>query len=184
MDRNKKSQLLFLVLSVFLTLPVHAEFYEKPERAKFYAGVSVGGFLLDVDNGGSVDGGSLGLLAGFEEGPWSLEGKWFKLRTSEDIEETTSDLLSSYSMVHRMPVQTDSYVKFKLGFFRYTENDARSTEPVVGIGYGWKLAGLNRLEIEYEYTPQEIDTRIGEIEFAVHMITLQYIYGGSVPRFD
>jgi hypothetical protein len=184
MDSNKKAQSLFLALSVSLAMPAYAEFYEKPEGVKFYGGVSAGGFVLDVDDGGSADGGSLGLLAGFEEGKWSFEGKLFKLRASEDVEEKTSDLLLSYSMVHRMPVLTDNYVKFKLGFFRYEENDARSTEPVAGIGYGWKLAGPNRLEIEYEYTPQEVDTRLGEIEFAIHMITLQYIYGGSTPRFD
>lgn len=178
------SNKLLLVLLVFLAMPAQAEFYEKPEGVKFYGGVSAGGFVLDVDGGGSADGGSLGLLAGFEEGPWSIEGKWFKLRTSEDVEEKTSDLLSSYSFAHRLPVLNDSYIKFKVGFFRYTENDARSTEPVAGIGYGWKLPGPNRLEIEYEYTPQEVDTRIGEIEFAIHMVTLQYLFGGSTSRFD
>ncbi len=179
MDAKKNTRWLFFILSVFLTISAHAESYKKSERAKFYAGLSAGGFVLDVDNGGSSDGGSLGLLAGFEEGGWSFEGKLLKLRTTEDVEEKTSDLLFSYSVVHRLPVQTDNYIKFKLGFFKYTENDASSTEPVAGIGYGWKLAGRNRLEIEYEYTPQEIDTRIGEIEFAIHMVTLQYIFGGS-----
>jgi len=183
MDAKKNTQWLFFILSVFLTISAHAEFYEKSEATAFYAGLSAGGFVLDVDNGGSSDGGSLGFLVGVEEGPWSFEGKLLKLRTTEDVEEKTSDLLSSYSVVHRMPVQTDNYIKFKAGFFRYTENDARSTEPVVGIGYGWKLADRNRLELEYEYTPQEIDTRIGEIEFAIHMVTLQYIFGGSTGGF-
>ncbi len=183
MSASKNTRWLFFILPVFLAIPAHAEFYKKSEGSKFYAGLSAGGFYLDVDNGGSSDGGSLGFLAGFEEEGWAFEGKWFKLRTTEDIDNQTSDLLSSYSVVHRMPVQTDNYIKFKAGFFRYTENDARSTEPVVGIGYGWKLEGRNRLEIEYEYTAQEVDTRIGEIEFAIHMVTLQYLFGGSTDRF-
>jgi hypothetical protein len=183
MDMSNNSRFL-LVLLVFLAVPVQAEFYEKPEGVKLYAGASAGGFVLDIDDGGSADGGSLGLMAGLEEGTWAIEGKLFKLRTTEDVEEKTSDLLWSFSAVNRMLLQTDSYIKFKLGIFRYEENDARSTEPVAGIGYGWKLDGPNRLEIEYEYTPQKVDTRIGEIDFAIHMVTLQYIYGGSTPRFD
>jgi len=83
MGDNKKAQWLFFILLVFLATPAHAEFYKKSEGSKFYAGLSAGGFYLDVDNGGSSDGGSLGFLAGFEEEGWAFEGKWFKLRTTD-----------------------------------------------------------------------------------------------------
>ena len=178
----KREALCLLPLLVFSSMHIAAD-AEVPDLG-IYAGFNGGAYYLDPDTDGidSTDGTSLGLQLGAEDKTWALEAKFFALRSNDDVPDKTTDLTKSVAVVYRTPTKNETYVKYKLGSYRFENDNFGSSSAIGGIGYGWKLEEGERLEIEYEYTVLKDDTAGFDIDVGLHMVTLQYLLGGSSDK--
>jgi len=173
-----RHKLQILLLSTSLLFAPGSYAY-KGSEIDFYYGGGVGGYYVDlVDDNLTINGGMVNLIVGVEERGWAFEGKGMKFYKSGE----SLDIISSYSVAYRTIEQGGRYYKFKGGVFFDKNSGADAAEGgLIGASYGIRLSNGHRLELDYEYSKQVYTLSSVDFEFDVHMLSLQYLFGGPKP---